>query len=278
MTELKNRGGKTLKGYTPTRWGSAYELIMSVLEGRNQLQALCLTEEEKTQRVCGDLVLSWDTGFWSNAKIVASLLKPLKDAIAIVEGDNFEVSCVLEVYNRHLHDFYSSLIGNKQVLAKVLAAVEHRHEQERTPVSLAANFLDPLIRGRSVRSDERLTTFRHIVEMAAPMEGFPGKKILMNELDLFDQHTGPVFGEEFFKTAAAEHLGSVSRFWEMYGVASPLTPVAKKITTIPATSASVERIYLSDAVPARGTPSQPHFRETEPTGLHHVQSQRPEPR
>ena len=130
---------------------------------------------------------------------MASLLKPLKDAVAIVESDVFEVSCVLEIFH-HLQDFYSSLTGNQRVLDKMFTAVERRHGQARTPVTLAANFLDPAIRGRSTRSEERLAIFGHIIEMAAPMEGFPGPSRLMTELDLYGQQTGPVFGAEIFKT------------------------------------------------------------------------------
>jgi hypothetical protein len=75
-----------LKLPSNTRWGGVVILLDSLLEGKEALQEMAISQSANTDRPIRRILL--DYVFWERGVSSLKLLKPIAVAIAQIEGDN----------------------------------------------------------------------------------------------------------------------------------------------------------------------------------------------
>lgn len=101
--------------------------------------------------------------FWDNLSVVHAILKPMHDAVMIIEADEFPLSCVIEAFER-IKECFSQLTGDERIISNLQGIVTRRHAEECTLLKMSANILDPTVRGRSVPVEKRLQAFGFILD------------------------------------------------------------------------------------------------------------------
>lgn len=145
----KHHCNTTLKLPVPTRFSSQYPSLKSLTINRAALTELAIdqTYRQSIDFAIRKTILS-DT-YWNKLDFLLSLLKPIKDWITMLEGDQPNISEVVEAFHEIEKSFNdrldrSFLSRHKQVL---LRSIRDRREMCVTDLHLAANLLDPKLKG-----------------------------------------------------------------------------------------------------------------------------------
>ncbi|GES94475.1 zinc finger BED domain-containing protein 4-like [Rhizophagus clarus] len=86
-TEEKNILGGELKTYVETRWTTVYECVASVYRLKDALLQVLDKHEREISNEAVKAILK-KRGFFDDIRMLLEILKPVKEAILILEGNN----------------------------------------------------------------------------------------------------------------------------------------------------------------------------------------------
>jgi len=166
-----------------TRWYSSTACISNVIKNEEVLEEIfadrCLMEryQDAVTKLSTVKRILTDQGFWLNARSVLRLVRPVVNALAILERDGCCLSMVFDRFNfLKKHDVYRNLVSgvDTEVLSRILQKIESRWEFVRTESISAAYLLDPSKGVDAFEGDDLSTTINHTVSLAERVGLPPG--------------------------------------------------------------------------------------------------------
>jgi len=228
-----------------TRWGSNAQALERLLHMKNALQKAVVDKKlEKSlhsQKEIRKLVLD-EVVFWPQVENLHKLLKPVADAITMLEGDNPQLGKVIQLFaklDRTMNELAAESPLTKKEEQELRGRLNYRFNYCMRGIHFAANLLDPRYCGKTLTDEMLGCAYTSIAQIAANTEGCDSNKVL-SELSLFCGRLG------IFATSViwqASHSVQPYIWWK--GLVASSTPqlavVASKILQMPPTSAASER-------------------------------------
>ena len=232
---LKEINGTRLIEPVDTRWGSQVEMLQSLLQNRRVIENAVLKLRANGFAFQGnELMFIWARDWWKTLEHLLAWLLPLRCALAKCERDANTLSEGVE----HVIYMLPELLPTLRTfapgdVAKASKMVEERHKMLLQPRALVANLLDHRYRGQNMTPELRGKAVRAVQGLARDLE------VNAPSLDEVLAFVG--------ETGAYQNSGSVSchpfLFWATLHVDSCIAPLGKLLASIPASQASVERVF-----------------------------------
>ncbi|KAL7389821.1 hypothetical protein ABVT39_010283 [Epinephelus coioides] len=129
----------TLKLPSITRWGGVVIMFDSLLEGKESLQEMDISQSAGIDSDIKKVIL--DDVFWERVPSSQKILKPIAAAIAKIEGDG--VQCLFAELKEEIQTVLPTSLLLKAEETAVVKSLEKRREFCMKPVHAAAYMLDP---------------------------------------------------------------------------------------------------------------------------------------
>ncbi|XP_076744838.1 uncharacterized protein LOC106675427 [Maylandia zebra] len=134
----------TLKLPSITRWGGVVIMFDSLLEGKESLQEMAISQSVGIDSDIKKVIL--DDVFWERVSSSQKILKPIAAAIAKIEGDGAilsDVQCLFAELKEEIQTILPTSLLLKAEETAVVKSLEQRREFCMKPVHAAAYMLDP---------------------------------------------------------------------------------------------------------------------------------------
>jgi hypothetical protein len=235
-----------------TRWSTDYCMVKRNIDLKQALMHCTLDSRclkaFSSKKIEKALILDED-GFWTRSRLVAQLLKPVKDAISEVEGDVVPVSIIprlWKVLKCRVTKAAQGLVNTSAIstddMAQLLTFVDYREEFCLHPAHMAANIIDPRFMGGDL-TDEQVSSAESVILEVASRCGISDIDCL-DDLSNFRARQGLVYSADtrshIWKHASSFDLEPLT-WWSSYAPSRPLGTIAKTLLVLPATIAAVER-------------------------------------
>lgn len=231
----------------PTRWSSACAMTQRILEIRYCLQS-CVTDLRLQKylaldnKIIKQLILS-DDGFWMRTLATAAILKPIKNAILELEGNECKLSVmprIWKVLDKVLRD---NVQGTQSPFSEeeknmFFSSLSHRRSFSIQPVHFAAHLLDPRFLATDINETECGLGEKLILKMAHDRHLIESD--IITDLMEFKAKDGSLFGRCHIWKNVDFDVDPLM-WWKANGGTRSLAIVAKILFTFPSTTASVER-------------------------------------
>ncbi|KAJ4925101.1 hypothetical protein JOQ06_017838 [Pogonophryne albipinna] len=222
----------TLKLPSITRWGGIVIMYDSLLEGKESLQEMAISQ------TAGML----DDVFWEGVSSSLKILKPIEAAIAMIEGDGAilsDVQCLFAELKEEIQTVLPTSLLLKAEETAVVKSLEKRREFCMKPVHAAAYMLDPKYDMGILSGEEINGAYRVITAMSDHLGLDKGK--VLGSLAKYRTKQGLWEGDGIWQSC--QHI-SAATWWKGLCGSEALAPVASIILQIPPSSAASERNCL----------------------------------
>ena len=148
----------TLKLPSITRWGGVVIMFDSLLEGKESLQEMAISQTAGIESDIKRILL--DDVFWERVTSSLRILKPIAAAIAKIEGDDAilsDVHCLFVDLKEEIQKVPPTSLLLKAEETAVVKSLEKRREFCMKPVHAAAYMLDPKY-DRGILSGEEINS------------------------------------------------------------------------------------------------------------------------
>ncbi|XP_033988379.1 uncharacterized protein LOC117484064 [Trematomus bernacchii] len=219
----------TLKLPSITRWGGVVIMYDSLLEGKESLQEMAISQ------TAGML----DDVFWEGVSSSLKILKPIAAAIAMIVGDGAilsDVQCLFAELKEEIQTVLPTSLLLKAEETAVVKSLEKRREFCMKPVHAAAYMLDPKY-DMGILSGEEINGAYAVITAMSDHLGLDKGKVL-GSLAKYRTKQGLWEGDGIWQ--ACQHI-SAATWWKGLCGSEALAPVASIILQIPPSSAASER-------------------------------------
>lgn len=227
----------TLKLPSITRWGGVVIMYDSLLEGKETLQEMAISQTAAIESDIKRILL--DDVFWERVTSSLRILKPIAAAIAKIEGDDAilsDVHCLFADLKEGIQTVLPTSLLLKAEETAVVKSLEKRREFCVKPVHAAAYMLDPKY-DRGILSGEEMNDAYSVITAISGHLGLDKGKVL-GSLAKFRTKQGLWKGDGIWQSC--QHI-SASTWWKGLCGSEALAPVASIILQIPPSSAASER-------------------------------------
>ncbi|GES81225.1 ribonuclease H-like domain-containing protein [Rhizophagus clarus] len=158
----KNIEGGGLKTYVETRWTTVYECVHSVWRLKDALQHVLKNHEHKISNQAIKTILK-KRGFFDDVRVISEILKPIKEAILMLERTYTTLAdCYL--YLLRIATFFKQMPMNdyRSLKNSCIKTFNERYKEFDEDIYLLAFFLHPQYKGAGIHN----TQFEHIQKTA----------------------------------------------------------------------------------------------------------------
>ena len=227
----------TLKLPSVTRWGGVVIMFDSLLEGKESLQEMAISQSAGIDSDIKKVIL--DDVFWERVSSSQKILKPIAAAIAKIEGDDAilsDVQCLFAELKEEIQTVLPTSLLLKAEETAVVKSLEKRREFCMKPVHAAAYMLDPKY-DKGILSGEEINGAYAVITAMSDHLGLDKGKVL-GSLAKYRTKQGLWKGDGIWQSC--QHI-SAATWWKGLCESEALAPVASIILQIPPSSAASER-------------------------------------
>ncbi|RXN06113.1 hypothetical protein ROHU_033008 [Labeo rohita] len=227
----------TLKLPSITRWGGVVIMYNSLLEGKESLQEMAISQTAAIESVIKRILL--DDVFWERVTSSLRILKPIAAAIAKIEGDNAilsDVKCLFAELKEEIQTVLPTSLLLQAEESALVKSLEKRQEFCVKPIHAAAYMLDPKYE-KSILPVEEISSAYTVITAMSHHLGLDEGKVLGS---LAKYRTKQGLWEWDGIWQSCQHI-SASTWWKGLCGSEALAPVASIILQIPPISAASER-------------------------------------
>lgn len=218
-----------LKLYSNTNGGGVAIMFDSLLDGRESLQEMALSQTAEIERELQRILL--DNVFWERLCSGLSILKPVAKAIAKIEDDDAVLSDVVGLF-AELKDGLQAVLPSSLLLeaeeAAVLDSVEKHRKFCQKPLHAAAFMLDPKYDGCELSGEEVSSAYTVITTFANHL-GLDSGKVLGS---FAKYRTKEGLWKEEGIWRSCRHI-SACTWWNGLCASEAIAPVASTILRVP---------------------------------------------
>lgn len=226
-----------------TRWSSIHRCLCSLEKTKPSLKEFAIDESIKELRDSDVSKSLLDDQFWHNVEMLSLILEPCTKWTTYLQNTKGTIGKVLTAFNEineNLKTRIASLKLTKADEKKILAGAEKRTKKSLHPVHLAANLLEPSIRGKELTDDQMIEATSYIFGLVQKNEKYkPHSKQLMDDFAEYRARSG-FFSHQFI----VESEGMEGHLW-WSGLCSSkkLSVLATDILNLAASTAEIERSF-----------------------------------
>ncbi|XP_072564792.1 uncharacterized protein [Paramormyrops kingsleyae] len=227
----------TLKLPSITRWGGVVIMFDSLLEGKESLQEMAISQSVGIDSDIKKVIL--DDVFWERVSSSQKILKPIAAAIAKIEGDGAilsDVQCLFAELKEEIQTILPTSLLLKAEETAVVKSLEQRREFCMKPVHAAAYMLDPKY-DKGILSGEEINGAYAVITAMSDHLGLDKGKVL-GSLAKYRTKQGLWKGDGIWQSC--QHI-SAATWWKGLCESEALGPVASILLQIPPSSAASER-------------------------------------
>lgn len=236
--EKYENNSKTLKLPSPTRWGGFVIMMESFLSNREALEATMICQDLSINREIKQHVLTED--IWIKVNAYHNILKPILVATTKLESDAAVISEVPQMLD-YVKEIMSSALSTCEVVTEeeeryIIGAIGKRQHFVEKPIHFAANILDPRFRGLKL-TPEKVAKGQEFINQYAGILQKNTAKIMAN---LAEYRAKSGFYSQTGIWTTVDHI-EPRTWWRGLCNCQILSSVARKLLSIPPSSASTER-------------------------------------
>jgi hypothetical protein len=228
-----------------TRWSSVYEMEFRNLKLQNYLRIVisdkrCSTELKNAMFV-KDFI--FDNEFWKLSDCCIAMLRPIRNAIKEIEGNDVRVSVLPRVW-RYIKTEVTATLNcvdcplSEEDKLMIIKCVSDRAEFSIQNVQKAANMLDPRFIGCDLTDVQKADGLHTIVKIAS--QKCLSKSDVIDDYMKFKAKSGVVYGNPLIWETITLNTDPLI-WWKAFCAEQPLFCVAQKFLSFPSTIACVER-------------------------------------
>ena len=224
-----------LVGTTDTRWGSQVDCLTSVLHNRRLIEAsVCELRRMRFEFIGNELVFVWDLTWWKTLEDMSHVYLPLKLVTAQVQKEGFLLASSIEL----ALPAFTAAMGADTLFApgdrrKARAICDNRRAMMFTPTALVANLLHPKYRGRSLPSKELRLALEEVAKCGEHLQvAYPTPEEVLDFVGGQPPYDGNLECHPW-------------QYWTTLFKDDPLSPLGRVMSTLPASQATVERVFSS---------------------------------
>ncbi len=235
--QIEKTKSTTLKLPSITRWGGVVFMYESLLDGKEFLQEMAISQTAAVESVTKRILL--DVMFWERVTSSLRIIKPIAAAIAKIEDGTAILSDVKYLFAELKEEIQTvlpaSLLLQDEETA-VVKSLEKHQEFCMKPIHAAAYMLDPKYE-KSILSVEEICSAYAVITAMSHRLGLDEGKVL-GSLAKYRTRQGLWEWDGIWQSC--QHI-SASTWWKGLCGSEALAPVAYIILQIPPTSAASER-------------------------------------
>ncbi|GES75999.1 ribonuclease H-like domain-containing protein [Rhizophagus clarus] len=234
----KNIEGGGLKTYVETRWTTVYECVHSVWRLKDALQHVLENHEHEISNQAIKTILK-KRGFFDDVRVISEILKPIKEAILMLERTYTTLAdCYL--YLLRIATFFKQMPVNdyRSLKNSCIKAFNERYKEFDEDIYLLAFFLHPQYKGAGIHN----TQFERIQKTALNIWKNLGYK-KTSGLELKAQLRKYLDQDNPYSALYSNNDGPFQWWNLIIDGRSSLSRLAKIVFSITPHSASCERLF-----------------------------------
>ncbi len=229
-----------LKMPAKTRWYSVINMLQSLQKGRNILIRMVCEDTavkiENEENIAA--ITERNEKFWEKVDITINLLKPITDAIAVLEADKSSIAEVPEIWFK----YKNSLASNPKLLTKreentFSEIISKREKHILTKTHYIANLLHPRYLGKILNEEIHLKAMEFLEEILSK------ESINIRPYLEFNTREGRFKSQALWSNSGTENAIMWWKYFKGFEAYSKLADLAIKYLSIPPSSASIERNF-----------------------------------
>lgn len=220
-----------------TRWSSTYTALDKLCQNKEYLELAVI--DKRLSSIMDKSIRSWvlDENFWFLAQNTCELLKPIALGINSLEGDKPNLSYAYDTIKSIENEIHANLgYLNKNEAKLIKQKLSERRKFMFHPCQLAANFLNPKLKGKNLSEEEMSTAIDFIVNM--------GSYLNLNEAELLKDIADYRIKNSLWKSLIiwkAAEATEPSSWWQAYCDKRDISKIAVILLNIPSTATACER-------------------------------------
>jgi hypothetical protein len=215
-------------------------MFQSLLSSKQVIQGTAVDESTDFEKAMRKTAFDDDI-FWPQNSCTLKMIKPLADAITILESDKSNLSDVYETFVKLQHSVEEALSQSPLTQAEENSVRQYlikRREFSVHAINYAANLVHPVHMGKNLAADEVSEGIELLGLLAEQMNLDSG--VILANLAEFRCKEG--FWSKPAICNSAAHL-SPCTWWKGLCVSQPIAVLAGRVLSIPATTAAAERSF-----------------------------------